>query len=39
LFCRLGEGETGAAYPFFPALKDWDGALAHASGVGSAQGS
>lgn len=41
LFCRLGEGETGAAYPFFSAaaVKDWDGALAHASSSGGATNS
>lgn len=41
LFCRVGEGEVGAAYPFFPAgaVKDLDGALAHAAGSGSGVGS
>ena len=32
LFCRIGQSQSGAAYPFFStaAIKDWNGALAHA---------
>ena len=37
LVCRIGQSQSGAAYPFFTAagLKDWAGPLAHvASGQG-----
>ncbi len=41
LFCRIGQSQSGAAYPFFSsaAVKDWNGALAHAASGVSANGS